>query len=151
MPDCYLLAICESSSLSKDTNNYSLFNLIENIHLETDKALPQNGEIPIPMQTHAYWFFSDDELNKDYEFRFVFETREDTRIWEKTFQLKSKTPKFRVRIRGMILPGTGNGLLRVEWRAIDEKNWHRCSIFWPFELTLTYKKPSEKNPENQNS
>lgn len=65
--ECYLLTICRSSSLDRDSNNFSLMHLVESIQVPEDVL----GK-PIPLEMHAYYISTDDELNQDYEFRIVW-------------------------------------------------------------------------------
>jgi hypothetical protein len=66
MPRCYLLAVARGSALNADTNNFTLFELVEGISAHT-----RDSRIHLPLELHTYWEFAADELNVDFEMRFV--------------------------------------------------------------------------------
>ena len=47
MPTCYLLSACVGSSIDQETNNITLFNLVEQINVPPNSPPPPNGVIPL--------------------------------------------------------------------------------------------------------
>jgi hypothetical protein len=126
MPDCYLLAVCVNSSLDSSTNNWSLFNLVEQVSAE---QFPLN----LTFETHVYWTFSPSEYETDFEGRLVLKCgTEETS--SRPFGMRSSTPRFRQRIVGLPIPHAGNYALCVEYRRQGQEDWTRCGAFWPLQI-----------------
>ena len=67
MPSCYLLAVCSGSSLDQQSNNVTLFNLVEQLNLRPG-AEPPRGLIPL--EIHAYFELAPEEVGFEFEIRF---------------------------------------------------------------------------------
>ncbi len=106
--------------------------------------MPKSGTIGIPIQIHSYWYFNPEEYDNDYEFRFVFEADDGVKSSKKIFPLKSKTQRYRIRIRGFEIFKFGKGKLKVDWRPKSTKKWRRCSIFWPMEIDYAIQTHNEQ-------
>lgn len=61
MPSTYLIAVCEGSSLDSQSNNWTLYSLIEEVQLKP-AAVNEGAPIILPLQLHVYWQFSPAEL-----------------------------------------------------------------------------------------
>ena len=129
MPTCYHLSVCQSASLDSSTNNWSLFQLIEQVattHFPTD---------PLPFQIHAYWHFSERELNMPFQFRFVFTRDQEDVETTETRDLISKASRYRLRAIGLPpIPTAGYYWIKVEWRREGSDNWSREEVTWPLEV-----------------
>jgi len=128
MPDCYLLAVAKDSSLDRDNNIWSLFNLVEQVQVE---AKNDTSPMVLPLEIHAYWFSKPEEFDIEFEFRVVFVRGDKDIVWTDNVPLKFTTQRHRVRMRGVPLLEVGEYKLAVEWRRKDSEEWNRCSIFWP--------------------
>ena len=144
MPDCYFLAIAERSALDQDTNNFSLFGLIEKMRVFPGRVA-KSGTPPVaPFQVHVYWKFPPDQLGKAYQWRLVFVGQDGDHPHEKTVEMTSATTRFRYKIDGLPLLVEGDVRIEVEWRPSGEEEWHRCDAYWPIELEILSEPPPNK-------
>ena len=141
MPRCYLLAVSKGSSLDGGTNNYSLFSLSTRVRFEIPEppaGKPPSGTAPIvlPLEVHAYWEFSPQELNGEFEWRMVFVTGDGDIVSAKKFPFESDKKYNRIRVQGFPVAATGQVELQVEWRKKKGGKWKRCDAFWPMEIEV---------------
>jgi hypothetical protein len=128
MPNCYLLALCHSSSLDNSTNNWSLFNLIEQIKVREFPFQP-------PFESHAYWRFNPDEYEIDFEMRLILVSDHGLATQSNPLPLRSNTARLRIRVTGAPpIERPGNYELRVEWRRQGTDSWTRCDSVWPLQV-----------------
>lgn len=128
--NCYLLAVAEGSSLDAESNNYSLFELVEKVIVAPDA--PKEGLV-LKLETHCYWEFLPSEVDVPFEIRIVAVRGEDERAGQ-TFSIRSTKSRMRVRLQGTPVLLEGEVRLRAEWRREGEENWHRDSAWWPLEI-----------------
>jgi hypothetical protein len=126
MPRCYCLAIAESSALDSYTNNWSLFNLVEQLALSEFPAV-------LPLQVHSFWKFAPDETNIDFQFRLVLIPQEGDIVPSNVLPLKSPTIRYRHRASGLSIPHPGEYELRIEWHNLGDATWVRSDVFWPLQ------------------
>ena len=127
MLKCYLLTVCQGSSLDKYNNNFTLFNLIEEIHVP-EKALGQ----AVPFELHLYLFVSEAGRNSEYEIRLVRVTEDGTEDPGTTIKFKTTDAlRHRIRFNAIKLPKVfGLCELRTEWRAVGVDEWKRDKAVW---------------------
>ena len=135
MPECYLLALAQSSSLDAETNNFSLFGLIEEVAVPGPNAF-------LPLEFHAYWKFAPEELNVAFEIRLRL-TDGKTDHPSPVTSLQSSTARLRGRGAGLRIPGPGQWNLLADWRLPDGE-WTAGTIRWP----LTVKTTQTQGPDN---
>jgi len=131
MAECYLLAIARGGSLDRDTNNWTLFALTEQILLTP--GAPPAGEVGVglPLEVHVYWQFDVTELGRTLEFRLIFSNGEDEKRTQ-AFEVVSTNPRHRTRIAGAPLLLEGDTRMKVEWRLDQSGDWTKSPAFWPF-------------------
>ena len=127
---CYLLAVCTSSSIDKDSNSTSLFNLVESAQLTA--FIP--GDL-IQLQVHMGLEATPDDIGKEVETRIIWvaESGEETVSEPHTLPFPMK----RIRVRSLFLrlpPAPGSYRLFAEWRRLGGDAWERSSCHWPLEL-----------------
>jgi hypothetical protein len=132
MPDCYLLAVAEGSSLDQHSNNLSLFSLVEILRLRP----PPNAPPIAPFEIHSYWQLSPDEIGVTFEWRLVFVAPDNEVPWEKVFEFRSPTVRHRFRVFGFPVLVSGQIRLQVDWRESGTQQWQRCDVFWPIEIEV---------------
>lgn len=133
MPGCYLLVACGGSSLDAHSNNFSLFNLVEQINVPPNAPVPPKGMIPL--EVHAYWRLLPSEVGREYEARFVLVADSGLETPSEVFKFRSVTPRFRTRSYGMPVPPVlGTYDLRVDWREVSNASWVRDPSSWPMIL-----------------
>ena len=126
MPTPYLVAICKSSALDEGTNNYSLFNLVEQVQVPRPTSLPY--------EIHVYWQMTDEEIGQEFEMRVIIHSDVDERR-SPGVPFTTNTRRHRVRITGG-LPALSAGQyeIRVESRLGNVQQWTRHGIMWPLDV-----------------
>ena len=133
MIDCYFLAVCRASSLDRDTNNFSVTHLIEEVQIPAEAL----GQI-FPFELHFYVQVGEELIGKSAEFRIVWREqggRETPGANTFTFEL----PIVRCRTRTSMLKipeSPGYYRILLEWRSHRENAWSRCAAFWPLEVKV---------------
>ncbi len=144
MPSCYLVALCSGSSLDQQSNNVTLFNLVEQINVPPDAPPPPPGAV-VPIELHAYWRVNDHELDQTFDTRFALVSL-DTQLeaFSDVITHQTTTPRFRTRTMGMpVPPTTGAFELRVDWRRAGSDGWHRDPYAWPLTVAQNERKTTE--------
>ncbi len=130
---CYLLTVCQASSLDRDSNAISLFNMIEGI------SVPVEGlGVEIPVQVHVYFSVEADEFQHSaFEMRVIRVGADGEEDPGGSLPFRTEEAgRMRVRAQALRLPRAyGNFNLRVEWRRADTEEWHAEPNRWPFDLT----------------
>lgn len=134
MPESQLLVVCESSSLDRFSNSWSLFQLFDRATVKRGDASEAEPPPVAVMQIHVFWFFKPDEAGAQFEFRLVFVRPDCEFILPRIFEMTGEDGVGRYRIRGFPISFTGRGRLMVEWRVKGSDSWTRSSIFWPLEI-----------------
>ena len=130
MPSCYFLTVCAGSSVDQQTNNVTLFNLIEQITAPPGVPAPPRGLLPL--EIHAYFSLRGQELGQGFEVRYVLVADSGLEHPSETFSHRSPTPHLRTRTAGLPFPPVaGSYVLRVDWRMGSEQGWRREPIAWP--------------------
>jgi hypothetical protein len=141
MPKCYLLAICGGSSLDQQSNNVTLFNLVEQLNVPPN-APPPPGAV-LPLEIHAYFQLAPLELNTQFELRFAMVASTGLETCTDAFAHRSATPRYRTRTMGLPLPPvTGQYELRVDWRQAGGEGWQRDAAAWPITIVEAVKRPT---------
>ena len=137
-----MLCVCAGSSVDQQSNNVSLFSLVEHVNIPPMVTPPGRGAIPV--EAHTYWRFEPTEMQRDLQVRYVMvnlatqlETSSDT------LKHRAVTARVRSRLAGIPFPPVvGNYELRVDWRWDDQNEWTRTDQAWP--LTITEGKPQPR-------
>ncbi len=139
MPHCYLLTVCGGSSLDQQSNNVTLWNLVEQV------SLPQ-GTHPVgailPLEIHAYFQIAPQELKQSLQFRFSVVAHTGLETTTDIFDHRALSLRYRTRTAGLPLPPvTGSYEIRVDWRHAGAEGWTREDIAWPLTITETDPRP----------
>jgi len=130
LPRCYLLVCCGGSSVDQQTNNFSLFSLVEQVNLPPGAPHPPGGLLPL--EIHSYWALGPDEIGREYEIRFVLVAPTGLETPSDPFKHRWVTPRFRSRTLGLPLPPVvGAYELRADWREAGSAGWRRDPASWP--------------------
>jgi hypothetical protein len=141
MPQCYLLALTVGSSLDQQSNNISLFNMVEQINVPEGAPPPPPGG-KIPLEVHAYFRLLPGELGQMLEFRFVLEAKTGLETFGEVIAHRITAPRFRTRTLGLIVPPVhGHYDLRVDSRLVGQSEWHRDPLAWPIAFVEQSNKP----------
>ena len=153
MPDCHLVAVASGSSLDTYTNNWTLFQLTEEIHIHLAPLAPSEETaeedvsalpgFPIPFELHTFWTFNPSEYDNEYKFRAVFAESHGEGFFPTTpFPLESKTKRLRLRLRNIGVPRAGQFRILVEWKEAEAAEWNRCAPYWPLDISVEYDQDS---------
>jgi hypothetical protein len=141
MPRCYMLTLSSASSLDQQSNNVSLFNVVEQLNLPRGVEPPPGALLPL--EVHAYFQVDPSELNQRFEMRFALvastglETLTDAHIH------KSPTLRYRTRTMGLPVPPIADSYqLRVEMRAVGAEQWSRDPLAWPLIVAQAEPRPA---------
>lgn len=141
MPRCYLLTLASSSSLDQQSNNVSLFNVVEQINLPRGVEPPPGALLP--MEIHAYFQLDPGELNQRLEMRFALVASSGLEALTDVHTHKSATMRYRTRTMGMPVPPIeGSYQVRVEWRAAGTEHWSRDPMSWPLVVAMAEPRPA---------
>jgi hypothetical protein len=140
MPQCYLLALTVGSSLDQQSNNISLFSMVEQINVPPGAPPPPGGKIPL--EVHAYFRLLPGELGQNLEFRFVLEAKTGLETFGDVVTHRVTAPRFRTRTLGLAVPPVlGHYELRVDFRLSGQSEWHRDPLSWPIAFVEVSSKP----------
>jgi hypothetical protein len=141
MPRCYLLTLASSSSVDQQSNNVSLFNVVEQINLPRGVEPPPGALLP--MEIHAYFQLDPSELNQRLEVRFALVGSSGLEALTDPYTHKSSTLRYRTRTMGMPVPPIeGTYVLRVDWRPAGAEHWSRDPLSWPLVVALAEQRPA---------
>lgn len=130
MAECYLIAVSVGSSLDRDTNNWSLFGLTEQIRLPEDTPLLADGDAILPLEVHIYWQFAPKEVGQTLEFRLIVSGSTGEKQ-SRVFSVASDHRRHRSRIAGFPLFAEGDIRIGVESRFAGSNEWVKSPAFWP--------------------
>src|SRR5688572_27076830 len=99
VPSCYFLSVCAGSSVDQRSNNVTLFNLVEQIHVPPGAPPPPKGIIPL--EVHAYFDIFPEELGLTFELRFVMIAPSGLETPSDVLKHKPATPRYRTRTLGL--------------------------------------------------
>lgn len=140
MPRCYLLSVCAGSSLDQQSNNVTLFNLVEQLNVPPGAPPPANGMVPL--EVHAYFTVAPDEIGTSFEMRFAMVASSGLETLTDTFSHRPVTPRYRTRTGGLPFPPVvGQYELRVDLRPAGSRSWTRQPVFWPIAIVEASPQP----------
>ena len=136
-----MLCACAGSSVDQQTNNVSLFNLVDQVRV-APRALT-SGRAVVPVEAHAYWRFAHEEVGREIEVRYVM-TNEATTLETFSDSVKHRVVTLRMRSRlvGIPLPPVADDYaLGVDWRWVDGDRWTREVQIWPMRIREATPRP----------
>ncbi len=141
MAHCYLLCVTSGSAVDRQSNNVSLFNLVEQINVPPNAQPPARGLIPL--EVHAYFQLSGGQANREFEMRFALRADSGLETLSDVFRHKVTAPRFRVRTLGLPYPPViGHYTLHVDVRSgTENESWQRQSATWPIALHEIEQRP----------
>jgi hypothetical protein len=141
MPTCYLLTLTVGSSLDQQTNNVTLFNLVEQVNV-SPRTVPAAGS-RIPLEVHAYLSFSAAEIGRDFNMRFALvSSSTGLEMYSEPASHRAAAPRVRTRTTGLPFPShLGHYDLRVEFRAGSQDAWVRDACHWPISFLEVDERP----------
>jgi hypothetical protein len=131
---CYLLCVSSGSAIDRQSNNVSLFTLVEQINMPPGAALPPRGLIPV--EIHAYFQLAEAQVSREVELRFALRGECGLETLSDVFRHGITAPRFRVRTLGLPYPPVlGHYSVQVDVRVVgEEASWQRQPAAWPIAL-----------------
>lgn len=140
MPSCYFLTVCGGSSVDQHSNNVSLFNVVEQVNVNPNATEPPHGLLPL--EIHAYWRLTPDEIGEHFETRFVLVADTGLETLSSVFRHRPVTKRFRTRVMGVPYPPVfGEYALHVDWRRDEQRPWERGALHWPILIQVAETRP----------
>jgi hypothetical protein len=132
--------VTTGSSIDRQSNNVSLFTLVEQINLPPNSPPPPRGLIPV--EIHAYFQLPEAQVNRDFELRFALRAETGLETLSEVFRHRISASRFRVRTFGLPYPPVlGQYTLQVDVRWVgngqgprEEQHWQRQPAGWPIGL-----------------
>lgn len=142
MPTCYLLTLTVGSSLDQQTNNVTLFNLVEQVNV-SPRAVPTAGS-RVPLEVHAYLSLSPGELGREFSMRFALvSSSTGLEIYSEPATHRATAARVRTRSPGLPFPAhLGHYDLCVEFRAGHADMWERDACRWPISFLEAEERPA---------
>jgi hypothetical protein len=141
MPKCYFLTLCAGSSLDQQSNNVTLFNIVEQVNLQPSIEPPAGAYLPL--EVHAYFLLGPGELAQPFELRFAVVAPTGLEMLTDATQHKSSTPRYRTRSFGLPAPIVpGNYQLCVDVRQPGTEGFTRESVSWPLVVARLEERPA---------
>lgn len=140
MPRCYFLCVSAGSSVDQQSNNVTLFNLVEQINVPPGAPPPPRGSVPL--EVHAYFHIAPEELGTTFEFRFVMVAPSGLETPSEPVTHKPATLRYRTRTLGLPFPPVvGHYTLCVDTRVLGSVGYRRDSITWPMTIAEAERRP----------
>jgi hypothetical protein len=142
MPQCYLLALTVGSSLDQQTNNVTLFNLVEQVNVRP-QALPKPGS-QVPLEVHAYLSLTAEEVGGAFEMRFALvSSSTGLEIYSEPASHRGLAARVRTRSVGLPFPAVlGHYDLRIEFKTVRSEEWRRDTSRWPISFMEADERPA---------
>jgi len=140
MPTCYLIALAAGSSLDQQSNNVTLFNLVEQVNVPATAPPPVGTKIPL--EVHAYLRLDASEVGNDFEMRFVLVSATGLETYTDAAKHRGTSPRLRTRSLGVPFPPMlGHYELRVDFRRSGADTWSRDPVSWPIAFLSAETRP----------
>lgn len=140
MPKCYLIALAAGSSVDQQSNNVTLFNLVEQVSVPPGIDPPPGSKVPLEM--HAYLQLGAGEMGQEFEMRFALVGPTGLETYTDSKSHRGATARVRTRALGVPFPALlGHYELRIDFRTADG-SWQRDDASWPVAFLKAQAKPS---------
>jgi hypothetical protein len=141
MPRCYMLTLASASSLDQQSNNVSLFNVVEQLNLPRGVEPPPGALLPL--EIHAYFQLDPGELNQRFEMRFALVASTGLETLTDAHPHKSPTLRYRTRTMGLPVPPIADSYqLRIDVRPVGSEQWSRDPQAWPLIVAQAEARPA---------
>jgi hypothetical protein len=131
---CYILTACAGTAVDRDTNNVTMFNMMEEALLPA----PFVAGALVGIQTLVGLQAGPGELGREVDVRLVWCKVDAGDEPSVVHRIQVTHPRVRIRAALLKLPTTpGQYDLRLEWKwAGEEEQWHREAATWPLLLSV---------------
>lgn len=140
MPQCYLIALSAGSSLDQQSNNVTLFNLVEQVNVP--HGAPPKAGSRVPLEVHAYLRLGPGEMGQEFQMRFVLVNQSGLETYTDPVTHRGATARLRTRSLGVPFPPMlGHYELKIEFRVGQAEAWTRDPASWPIAFLEVDSKP----------
>jgi hypothetical protein len=140
MPQCYLIALSAGSSLDQQSNNITLFNLVEQVNVPPGAQPPAGNRVPL--EIHAYLRMGPAEVGQEFQMRFVLVSQTGLETYADPVTHRAATARLRTRSLGVPFPPIlGHYDLRIDFRSGEHDSWTRDAASWPIAFLQAESKP----------
>jgi hypothetical protein len=135
MPDVVTVLMCTGSAVDSETNNYTLYNLIERAQIPVSVLSAAPRELNTPFEGLAWIRFAEEERDRPHEIRFEWlDANGDTAVAMSPFPLASPSETHRVRQRGLAIPTNVGEYVLTACTRPQGGEWTRGDARWAFAL-----------------
>jgi hypothetical protein len=125
-----MIALAAGSSVDQQSNNVTLFNLVEQVSIPPGVDPPPGSKVPLEM--HAYLRLDGSELGREFEMRFALVGPAGLETFTDPKTHRAAAARIRTRALGVPFPALlGHYELRVDFRVPGEEEWSRDASSWP--------------------
>lgn len=121
---CFLVAVAQNSSLDRYTNNFSLFQLLEQVR-------PSAYPARLAVYCHAFFEVAEEERGVDHETRIVLVGGGKVVSSTAPVAFRPSGERHRVRTHGLVVPDAGLYHVMAETRPAGSGEWTRAGAAWP--------------------
>jgi hypothetical protein len=134
-----LLALVSGSSLDQQSNNVTLFNLVEQLNVPPGAPLPTGT---LPVEVHAYFALGGEEVGQSFDVRIALVADSGLETYTDTFTHRPITARYRTRTLGLPAPPVlGTFRIHVDVRANNQGEFVRDPLSWPLTVVEAAAKP----------
>lgn len=122
-----MIAVAQSSTLDRYSNNFSLFLLLEQFR-------PSSYPARLSVFSHAFFEIDADETGAEHQVRLLVVQAGRVVFTSESVAFKPAGERHRVRIAGLAFPEPGLYRVMVEWRVKSDDEaapWTREQASWP--------------------
>ncbi len=120
-----MIAVAQGSTLDRYSNNFSLFQLLEQFR-------PAAYPARLSVFSHAFFEVDADEVGREQQVRLLVVLGSKVVFASEAVSFQPAGDRHRVRISGLVFPEPGLYRVMVEWRpGGDAAAWTRDPAAWP--------------------
>jgi hypothetical protein len=132
--NCYLLIICQASTVDEKTKAVSLFNVMEVVGMT---PFEPGGSLPV--EVHAHFEIPPEDRGEQFETRLVWVAGDVLHSSERSLKgigaPATSNERLRVTALSVVLPPSpGAYRLHMEARRVGTESWQRISPHVPFTI-----------------
>jgi Tfp pilus assembly protein PilX len=129
---CYFLVLAKDWAHDAETQNISIFHMVEEIQLALDQPI-----IVPDLCVVSGWEREDEELPGRYEVEYtVRRLGHSEPAVTMSLEISLEGPRYRTRAYGLPLTGTGAFRIEARSRAAGSEQWKTSDQSWPLNVTL---------------
>lgn len=131
--------LCRKSSIDKDTNNLSLFDSFEELHVTPTDKLPDKAKqgLPVNFEIVSLWYDNDPSTESKGTLRIELYDSKNKKFkeFDHEFVIPKNFKRMRTRIRmiGLPMSEAGDYIFKIKYQKSDQTNYTLATEL-PFEI-----------------